>query len=613
MDDLESHERNDRGGPNSGIRINNDGAHIDSAVEPESGTTRLFKRREIPSQMKHDSNDPRIGPIVDGRYRVVKRLAVGSTGVVYLAQQIGLDRSVAIKFLELYAAKQKTFLKLFEREARAMGQLSHPNCISVTDYGVADVPYIVMDLVNGHTLKQLTDRGPVEPYRAIQIVAQLLAALAHAHKRGIIHRDIKPGNIMLSEITGTGDFVRVFDFGMAKLLDVEHSEVDDPDMVLGTPHYMSPEHIKNQELDARSDLFSVGIVLYEALTGHKPFLVNDPTDILQMHDNVPLSINHGIVPGSFSAQLEAVVTRSLAVDITKRFQNAIEFRDALLSVPEARAATLASLSHPVTSDEEIAPVDSSNRPAKRSPSKGRMILWASIAVLSGLLALDIYLWMAIRPNMPEGIQVSRIDDLSQTTPLEAMTAHVPDRPAQAIEPPAQPDKSKAIVASAVSAPAKPDKPIEPKQSPEVATGKERPLDRSRPMALKVILAQIKAGNRDGAIADLIVLKEQRPDNAYLYLLLGNLYSEKRQWSLAIESYQSAVEKDPSYSSHKLLVGNTVLAIKDDLAYPAAKELIEKKIGPTAIPKLLPLVQRRAIPRLQERAQALIDQLSSTQQ
>jgi predicted Zn-dependent protease len=235
------------------------------------------------------------------------------------------------------------------------------------------------------------------------------------------------------------------------------------------------------------------------------------------------------------------------------------------------------------------------------------------------LALDIYLWMAIRPNTPEEIQVCRVDDLSKTTPLEAMSEHVSDRYVRATQPPVQSDKPSASAASVVSAPAKPTKPDKPakpstpKQSPEVAADRERPLDRSRPMELKVILAQIKAGNRDGAIADLLVLKDQRPDNAYLYLLLGNLYSEKRQWSQAIESYQLAVAKDPSYRFHKLLVGNTVLAIKDDLAYPAAKALIEKEIGPAAIPKLLPLAQRRTIPRLQERAQELIDHLSSIQQ
>lgn len=608
MDDSKSRERNHLRGPSSGIRLIDEDTQIDGAVELDSDTTRLFKPRKIRTSVKHNSNDSRIGTVVDRRYRVVRQLAVGSTGVVYLAHRICLDRSVAIKFLEMSAAKHTTFVSLFEREARAMGRLFHPNCISVTDYGIADVPYIVMDLVDGHTLKTLTDRGPIEPSRAIHIVAQLLAALAHAHTRGIIHRDIKPGNIMLSEVTGTLDFVRVFDFGMAKLLDVQHSKVDDPDIVLGTPQYMSPEHIRNQELDARSDLFSVGIVLYESLTGHKPFLVKDLTDILRMHQNLPSSINHGLTSKSFSDELEAVVRRSLAVEITARFQNAIEFRDALLAVPEARPSTPATVSNQRRLGEEPSPFDSTKQSLGKIKAAGQTIPWILIAVLSGLLAVNIYFWMLNRSNATDGPSASRVDGSRTTTPREAMDERVMDRSVQATNPPEQPNKPRVSVAAPVVSTstdrAAPEKPL------EVAEESESPLDQSRPMELKRILAQIKAGDREEALANLIVLKDQRPDNAYLYLLLGNLYSEMRQWSRAIESYRSAVAKDRGYRSHRLLVGNTVLAINDDVAYPEAKDLIEKEIGTEAISKLLPLAQRRAVPRLQQRAQELLDRLSS---
>ncbi|MBN1653667.1 MAG: serine/threonine protein kinase [Deltaproteobacteria bacterium] len=588
------------------IGSNSDGANINSEVKRESIMARRHQRLGFQETTMRESIDRRIGAVLDGRYRIVKRLAQGGSGVVYLAQRIGLDRAVAIKFLELSAAKQKTFLTLFEREARAMGQLFHPNCVSVTDFGVADVPYIVMDLVDGYTLRQLIDRGPVEPFRAVFILSQLLAALAHAHKKGIIHRDIKPGNIMLSEVTGTGEYVRVFDFGMAKLLDVDHGDEDDPDLVAGTPHYMSPEHINNKELDARSDLFSAGIVLYELLTGKKPFIVNRPSDILMMHDNEPLPINRVLAGGRFSNELEAVVTRSLAIDISERFQHAIEFRDALLSVPEAGPSIQHAGLRGLRPQEDIAPIDSSNRFPRSFGIKGSTILWASIAALSALLALDIYMWLKIQPHSTDGIKVSPIDDLDQPKPLERMHRHLS-------APTAEPDEKPApehILAQRDLSPHK-ETLSEATASP-VKAGGSQPLDRSRPTELKLILAQIKAGNREAAIVNLIELKDKHPYNAYLYLLLGNLLSEQRQWSEAIRAYRSAVALDPSYRSHNLLIGNAVLAIKDDLAYPEAKELIEREIGPAAIEKLLPLTQPRGLRRLQERAQELIDRLSSNQ-
>jgi serine/threonine-protein kinase len=156
--------------------------------------------------------------VLQDRYRVEERIGSGGMGVVYMAERIGLGRRVAVKFLHPDIAAQPQFLLRFEREARAMSRLNHPHCVPVIDFGVVSgAPYIVMEYVTGESLTSVLARGPVPIRRAILLMRQILAGLAHAHDEGIVHRDIKPDNVILAEATGTGDHVRLFDFGLAKV------------------------------------------------------------------------------------------------------------------------------------------------------------------------------------------------------------------------------------------------------------------------------------------------------------------------------------------------------------------------------------------------------------
>jgi eukaryotic-like serine/threonine-protein kinase len=167
--------------------------------------------------MDETKADLRTGAVLNGRYRIVELLGEGGMGLVYRGERLQLGRPVAIKFLHTPYAKSAKFVARFEREARAMSQLSHPHCVSVIDFGMHDAPYIVMDYVTGVTLREALDRGPMAVPKALSIVRQVLLGLAHAHELGIVHRDIKPGNIMLASATGMDDQVRIFDFGLAKL------------------------------------------------------------------------------------------------------------------------------------------------------------------------------------------------------------------------------------------------------------------------------------------------------------------------------------------------------------------------------------------------------------
>jgi eukaryotic-like serine/threonine-protein kinase len=204
--------------------------------------------------------DPFIGRTLNGRYEVLARLGVGGVGVVYQGRHVQLDRPVAIKVLQQSAAASPEWRRRFEREARVLSAMAHPNVVPVTDFGVdGDVPYLVMELLQGKTLADLMNEGPVSPERALDIVRQTLRGLAFAHDQAIAHRDLKPANIFLQALPDHADHVRLLDFGMAKFLEgvSSRSVAENPShvgVVFGTPAYMSPEQARAERVDTRTDI-----------------------------------------------------------------------------------------------------------------------------------------------------------------------------------------------------------------------------------------------------------------------------------------------------------------------------------------------------------------------
>ena len=283
-----------------------------------------------------DPSDPRIGLVIQNRYRIEERLGAGGMGVVYLAERIGLGRRVAIKFLHADIAAQPQFRIRFEREARAMSKLNHPHCVPVIDYGVADAPYIVLEYVTGESLAHLLARGPIPLRRALAITRQILAGLAHAHNEGIVHRDIKPDNVILAEATGTGDHARLLDFGLAKVAKRAGTASGLLGATaMGTPSYMSPEQARGEDVDARSDLYSCGVMLFQMLTGKRPFTGSDPLDVLRAHvEDSPPRLADVAPEMKFPAALETVMAGALAKNPDARYATAIDFSEALRTVQE---------------------------------------------------------------------------------------------------------------------------------------------------------------------------------------------------------------------------------------------------------------------------------------
>jgi len=255
-----------------------------------------------------------------GRYRIISELGRGAMGVVYKAEDPNLDRVVALKtiILEKDAEGRAEYHKRFFLEAKAAGKLQHPNIVTVFDFGeVDDVAYLAMELLEGTDLRKRVQQGPLPPAEAIEIGCQMAEALAYAHGRGIVHRDIKPANIMLPDRGAA----KIMDFGLARMRVADHKT--STGIVLGTPRYMSPEQISGQPVDQRSDIFSLGIVLWEILTGRRLFSGSEMAQVSHSitydEHEPPTRVNPDL-----PAMLDFVVARALKKDPAVRYQDASE-------------------------------------------------------------------------------------------------------------------------------------------------------------------------------------------------------------------------------------------------------------------------------------------------
>lgn len=270
--------------------------------------------------------------MVNNRYRLGDVIGTGGMSEVYRATDSLLGRDVAIKMLRPEMARDVNFRERFRKEAQNSGRLNHPNIVAVYDTGEADedgmaIPYIVMELVHGRTLRDLVrEDGPLSPREAAQVLIPVAHALQASHDAGIIHRDVKPANIM---ITNTGQ-VKVMDFGIARALDDSTSAMTQTSAVIGTAQYLSPEQAQGKPADARSDVYALGCVLYEAVTGHAPFEGETPFAVAYQHvQEEPNAPSESLDPDSLTpterVNLDAVVLTSMAKDPMDRYQSAQEF------------------------------------------------------------------------------------------------------------------------------------------------------------------------------------------------------------------------------------------------------------------------------------------------
>jgi hypothetical protein len=282
------------------------------------------------------STDKFIGKTLPGGHHILDLISVGGMGRVYRAQQSALGRTVAVKIIHPHLLSDENSALRFMTEARAASQLNHPNSVSVFDFGRTEdgQPYLVMEFLRGKDLARVAyEEGPLPFGRIVDVLRQVLAALGEAHDLGIVHRDLKPENVILEPLRRGGDFVKVVDFGLAKLrADTQTPSVTSPGIVCGTPDYMAPEQGRGDAIDGRSDLYSVGVMLFQLLTGRLPFEADSPTQVVMMHLTLPVPDPRQVAPERVIPEpLVAVVFRAMAKDNRDRYQDAGEFSEGLRS------------------------------------------------------------------------------------------------------------------------------------------------------------------------------------------------------------------------------------------------------------------------------------------
>lgn len=582
-----------------------------------------------------DSLPKLVGLDFEGRYRIEAELGAGGVGVVYRAADRKLSRPVALKVMHEHIVASPTLRKRFEREAKALAMLNHPNIVGIIDYGVAtNMPYLVMELLKGSSLAELLNKsGPLDPDRAFNIFRQILQGLSYVHQQGFVHRDLKPGNVFLQPVSGGVEHVKLLDFGLAKALAPEATEGEQDSLtrsgeIFGTPGYIAPEQFSGVGVDARADIYAAGVILFEMLAGRKPY-AGQSTELLRNQLVEPIPTLNAICPSRTAApDLETLLHRMLSRNPDARPANIAELReavDALCRPPVTIAVNGNKKDQPIemaatvmaTDPEIVTNVRERVRVVPRivQAIQGfiRRVVLAGAFAVAAISLLVILVAVAVifvskrsestarhnqiatasaartkEPNTePEARNPGtkqRDEQLQATTPespVNALTAPaVPAEPGAAPAAPAAPDPGSASAATKA-----------PEKSPAVDKVDEKPLRppavnpwaKSVPKSLAKVRKFVNAGeySTERTVAFLRRYSKTHPGDARGFLLLGGLFMNRKWYNDAAKQYETAYRIDPSCRGDQRMLRDLVKLTTMDATSAYASELINKIYGQEA--------------------------------
>jgi serine/threonine-protein kinase len=467
--------------------------------------------------------DPLIGAVVGERYRIVGRIGVGGMGAVYRAEHTMMRRDLAIKVLLAELGGRDEFARRFEREAESASRLDHPNIITVTDFGRTPDGslFLAMEFLAGDSLTTLIKEGPLPRERALAIIRQMLRALDHAHAAGVVHRDLKPDNIMLIERDGQKDVVKILDFGIAKVMQPTSGQeaLTQAGVIFGTPEYLSPEQAVGEGVDARADLYAAGVILYEMLVGRRPFESDDKVRIISMHlSHAPPRMRDANPTVDVPFPLEQVVLQALEKHRENRFASAMAFLQALED-SEAAVDSPGSWEMDATAPHAGPPASGG-----AGGARARRRLVTALAVLAAAGGLSVAGVMALRGRALRSKSAAGLS----ARPTEP----APAAPALASE-------------------------------------------------LKRVEALLEEGNTTAARLALEDQLARRPKDARLHYMRGRLAFADNRHAEGLASYREAIVLDDGFRGDPVLLAHVDTALGEPRHAQAALDLIVEKIGPPA--------------------------------
>lgn len=470
-------------------------------------------------EIREEKPDPRIGTVVAGRngkYEILSLIGRGGMSEVYKARNTAVGSIVAVKTLKQDLLSDEELFARFCQEAKAVQMLRHPNIVSVHEFGVTldGQPFMAMDLLEGQTLGDVIEEyGRVGVKRLLRIFSQVCDALAHAHSHNIIHRDIKPGNIMVMNTANEVDVVKVFDFGFAKFLEKPGRRVQALTQVgdvLGTPLYMSPEQSAGKTLDSRSDIYGVGCVMYEALTGRAPLIGENVLDTMQKQINeMPASIDAARPDLFIPESIKQILFKTLEKDPNQRYQSMADLKRDLevISASYSGKAMTMDRQLPGLAKLQAYPEEKANR-------------WGGLVrIVVAIAAGGFACWMLINALKPPGAVTSNVDSEPPLTATNEMSSQMVTRP---------------VIPPTVTAPQMPAVPTDPrKAAPVLATVIRMYLDQGLPQQAEASATKLLAINKS--------LKHTNDKQAAeAYSLSGQVYLALSNWRKADGFLQKAL-------------------------------------------------------------------------
>lgn len=564
------------------------------------------------------SEDSTIGRLLGGRYRVIRRLGEGGMGSVYEAEHVQLGRRVAIKLLHEHHTTSLDLRARFEREARMLSQLRHPNVVTITDFGIDDgKPFLVMDMLSGRDLASMMKAGRVAPERAIGIVRQILRGVAHAHARGLVHRDLKPHNIMIEVLEDGSDHVTVLDFGLARDISGTGTTLTRSGIVVGTPAYMAPEQAGGGAADARADVYALGNVLFELLAGRRPFPFSEAHELLRAHLlTPPPSLKDTCHDLDVPPELDALVARALSKEARDRYPDAAAMLVAIDTTPiprprsgelpldprrtvQARPRTGATGSSDAREDGpsrngrsgEVrladGPLAHANTerpppmPAAAKPSRTKERALAIVALL--VIAMGVAVFAR---DSDDDAPTSVASGSSDATPSSATSSTMRATPTKRTTN-SQPTKNARSTATETTA-------RDTTAGTASDTSDRGALWSPVPSELVPMYDRLAAG---GALARhqeqrLAVLMRRQPDDPRAAILLAHEYVRARSFSAALEPIEEAVNRDAR------AVGDDPWAVADLVTLVASSATNRKAV---------PLARRAKSARMRAEVAARIDE------